>query len=385
VEIRSHLLALLAPTAIGDELAAGVILRGVSSEAGPRFQFEVGGERIEVAVAKSDEPGPAAARSARLRFSYRGQSDAGLRVCREVAARAVHNEGAVLDALAREAGDAAGADDARVREIEVRALLEVGPAAGHYTLSPYVGCLIGCRFCYAQEGIARSRRLGGRVTPPWGSFVDVRVNAAAVLAGELVRLRPALIQFCPLVSDPYHAIEARYRLTRACLETIAASASPPPVLLLTRAHAIVEDAALIARIPGSVAGVSLPTLDDDVRRHFEPRGASVAERLDALAVLRAAGVRTAAVVQPLLPGPIDALADALAADADSVRIDVLHGEYGAGAAFDDLRFGAARADGWQRERAAALAGALTARAVPLWPGDLPPEIQAGIARSSSVP
>jgi hypothetical protein len=85
-------------------------------------------------------------------------------------------------------------------------------------------------------------------------------------------------------------------------------------------------------------------------------------------------VRTTAVVQPLLPGPIDAFADALAAHADSVRLDVLHGEYGAGAAFDDPRYAASRAPGWQQDQAAALAAALTARGIPLWTGDLPPEL-----------
>jgi DNA repair photolyase len=306
-----------------------------------------------------------------LRFSFHGQGELGLRVCRAVAEYAARNEARVLAEIARDAVELE-VGGARVREIHVEHLLEPArPArAGHYTLSPYAGCLIGCRFCYAQAGMQQVRRLSGLPQAPWGSFADVRVNAAEVLAAELERLRPRIVQFCPLMSDPYHALEARYRITRACLVALAQAPDPPMVLLLTRAAAIVDDAALIARLPHGHAGVSLPTIDDSVRAHFEPRAASVDQRLAALDTLRAAGARTFAVVQPLLPGPVDALADALASRVSSVRIDGLHGEYGASADFDSHP--AARADSWQQERAMALASALTARGIPLWPGELPP-------------
>ena len=85
-------------------------------------------------------------------------------------------------------------------------------------------------------------------------------------------------------------------------------------------------------------GVSLPTVDDEVRRHFEPRAASVAERLELLEKVRAAGVHAIAVVQPLLPGSHDDLVEALARRVDSVSIDVLRGEEGAGVLFDDPRY-----------------------------------------------
>jgi len=391
-ELRSRLIELLAPLRLGEPLLPDVTLVGSSCEAELRLDFEVAGASVHVDVAPADEPGPAAARSAHLRFSYHGRGEAGLRVCRAVAERAAANEARVLAELARDAVEEQ-LGDARVRQVHVDHLLEPARPArpGHFTLSPYAGCLIGCRFCYAQAGMQRVRRLGGLPPAPWGSFADVRVNAPEVLAAELERLRPAIVQFCPLMTDPYHALEARFRLTRACLEVLAAARPAPAVLLLTRAHAIVEDAPRIGRLARVWAGVSLPTVDDQVRAHFEPRAASVAERLAALDALRAAGVRTCAVVQPLLPGPIDALADALASRVTSVRIDVIHGEYGASADFDDPRFSAARSDGWQAERAAELAAQLTARGVALWPGELPADLEASldgaqpIARSSPVP
>jgi hypothetical protein len=137
-------------------------------------------------------------------------------------------------------------------------------------------------------------------------------------------------------------------------------------MVLTRSAAIVEDAALLASMPRAWAGVSLPTIDDAIRRHYEPRGASVEERLAALDALREAGVRTFAIVQPIFPGSLEALADALALRVESVRIDVLYGTYGA----DFSRHPEVVDPAWQRASADALAALLVSRGVRLWEGEL---------------
>ena len=117
------------------------------------------------------------------------------------------------------------------REVRVTRLLEESHHEGRvfHTLSPYVGCLIGCRYCYAQSHVVLARRLARRIEAPWGSYVDVRVNAADVLAAELARGDVRIVKFCPIVSDPYQGVERRYGLTRACLETIAHANRRPAV------------------------------------------------------------------------------------------------------------------------------------------------------------
>ena len=146
----------------------------------------------------------------------------------------------------------------------------------------------------------------------------------------------------------------------------------PTVLVLTRTSLITRDAALLVSIPHVLAGVSLPTVDDDARRHFEPRASSIAVRLDTLRTLRAAGVRTFAIVQPLLPGSLEALADALAETVSSVRIDVLSGVQGAAREFSDPRYVHAADASWQAERARTLATMLGASGVAVWQTELPP-------------
>ena len=378
MDIRSNLVALLEPWTLGHEVFPGVRFVGASTELGMRLRFELDDGVLWVDVAPIAYASAYAARSGRLAFGYRTEGERrfvdpqlGLSLCKKIAERAQQNEGRVFQALEEERHDDAGA---RVRHVEVDALLErVGHAEqSFYTLSPYVGCTIGCRFCYASSKVDPMRAIVGLPAIPWGSYVDARRNAPEVLADELERLAVRPIKFCPVVSDPYQTLERRERLTRRCLEKIRDASRPWPALLLTRSKWILDDLDLIASLPRVVAGVSLPTIDDEVRAHFEPRAASVSERLDILRTLRKAGISTMAIVQPIFDGSLEQLADALAETADSVSIDVLRGVMGAERDFADARYAPTREQAWQVMQACTLAGLLGERGVPVWISELPP-------------
>lgn len=382
--LHRFLLQLVHPTEIGQALVPGAKLLRVSTELGLRLTFEVAGRNIHVEVFPKEPRRKHAAESEQLLFAYRsdGLSGAkfesvGKQLCEAVAQRARVHEASALESMEERAQQARmGEGQARIREVQVEQLLE---HAGHgedryYTLSPYVGCLVGCKFCYAAERTGMVRGLQGLAPAPWGSFVDVRTNAAEVLRAELGELAPLPIKFCPIVSDPYQATETRYRLTRGCLEVLAEVAPERAILLLSRTARLVEDIELMTHLPGLRVGASIPTVDDDVRKHFEPRGASIEARFAQLEALRARGITTFAVVQPMLPGDVDELAERLAAACDSVSIDVLRGVYGAAEEFRDPRYSFATEEAWQIAQARALAAALGERGVPLWRGDLPPDL-----------
>jgi DNA repair photolyase len=378
MDIRSNLVALLEPWSLDQEVLPGVRFVGASTELGMRLRFELNDGVLWVDVAPIEYAPAFAARSERLAFGYRTEGDrrvvdpqVGLELCRRVASRAKVNEARVFQRVDDERGDDEGA---RIRHVNIDAVLE---RAGHgdqsfYTLSPYVGCSIGCRFCYASSKVDPMRAVLGLPAVPWGSYVDVRRNAPEVLADELERFSTLPIKFCPVVSDPYQAIERRERVTRRCLETIRAARRRWPTLLLTRSKLILDDVDLIASMPRVIAGVSLPTIDDEVRAHFEPRAASVPERLDILRTLRKAGIATMAMVQPIFDGSLHQLADALAETADSVSIDVLRGVVGAEREFSELRYAPTREQSWQVSQARTLAGLLGERHVPVWNSELPP-------------
>lgn len=391
VDLGAHLLRLVAPLRPGEALDSndpevrGFMLVGASTELGLRLSFAIADApthpRLHVELVPADVPGPHAVATAQLHLSYRSPAAApvpsmlGLRVCQAVAALVRANESAVLTNLAA-ALAAEPAAGPRIREVTVEHLLEPAgdPSLPFHTLSPYVGCLVGCRFCYAQSRLDPLRRLLRLPAAPWGSYVDVRTNAPEVLRRELQGRPPWPIKLCPIVADPYQAVEQRHRLTRACLDVLLEGDPIPPVLVLTRMAALAEDLPRLAALPRAFVGVSLPTVDDETRRAFEPRAASVAQRLELLDRIRAAGIHAIAVVQPLLPGSHDALVSALCRHADSVSIDVLRGEEAAGPLFDDPRHADARTDAWQLDRAQRLAHELRARGVAVWHGELPPTL-----------
>lgn len=374
---------LLRPRAVGEALAPGLRWIGVSSDVGLRLRVELAGEPLWIDVQPLAEARRYAARSRRLAFTYRTEGGrreldgrAARSACEAIAALASANEDALLGALR---ADAVDRPPGRVRRVTVSQALEPAGDADDpfYTLSPYVGCTIGCGYCYAHRQLVPLRRLLGLPEAPWGSYVDVRHNLPEILADELRRLPPAPIKLCPIVSDPYQAIETRERLTRRVLDALAAADAIWPTLVLTRSLLILEDIDRLRALPRAFAGVSLPTVDDAIRQRFEPRAASVAERLTILRRLREAGIPTHVVVQPILPGSQGVLVDHLAELADSVSIDVLRGEGEASAAFAAPEIAACRDDAWQLERAMALRDRLVQRGVAVWPGELPPSLLAG--------
>jgi len=384
MDLRDQLLRLFSPTQVGQEVWPGARLLSLSIETGIRVTLEINEALIHVEIKPASEGGPFAARSKLFLFSYRSGGESsnispalGMKCCKTLATLAQrHEEEIVTEMRAAALESDTGADQQKVRELNVDSLLELRQEGTerYYSLSPYVGCVIGCRFCYAQDRLAMVRRLINLKPLPWGSWVDVRINAAEILRAELSQLEPRPIKFCPIVSDPYQAIEKRYRLTRKSLNVFR-DFPQWPLLLLTRSTLIEEDLDLMTSLPNLYAGVSLPTLDDNVRKHFEPRGASIPERLSTLEKLRKAKIKTIAVIQPMLPGPVDALAETLQGLVGSVSLDILRGEYGAVQDFAHEAFNHCRELSWQTERLKELQASLKKHEIPVWSGEFPPDLQ----------
>ena len=108
-------------------------------------------------------------------------------------------------------------------------------------------------------------------------------------------------------TDPYQPAEGRYRLTRGCLEALAAAAVP--FSIITRSPLIVRDVDVLAeasrRADVSVT-FSVPTLDeqrlaDDRAGH----GAAAPAAARALASSSRPGVRASVGMAPILPGLSD--------------------------------------------------------------------------------
>ncbi|MFB0545396.1 MAG: radical SAM protein [Anaerolineae bacterium] len=182
-----------------------------------------------------------------------------------------------------------------ITEIECKsALTKSGIEGVDYALNPYVGCAHGCLYCYA---IFMKRFTGHREA--WGEFVDVRVNVAQVLARQLCRATPGKV-LLGSVTDAYQPLEGRYSLTRACLAALCGY-DCFRVCILTKSPLVTRDLDILRSIPDVEVGFTITTLDEAVRRDFEPQAAPSEERLAALDELGRNGIPTFAFVGPILP------------------------------------------------------------------------------------
>jgi len=180
----------------------------------------------------------------------------------------------------------------KVREVSCTTALSPTRLPGlDYALNPYRGCAIACVYCYAPSVL--------RETRAWGRFVDVKRNIPAVLAKELRRAKRGVVGI-GTVTDGYQAIERRYHVTRYCLEQLARS--PFPVSIQTKSSLVLRDLDLLRRLEDVEVGVTITTLDDAMRRTFEPFASPSERRLETLRRLNEAGIRTWTFVGPILPG-----------------------------------------------------------------------------------
>ncbi|HOX47422.1 MAG TPA: radical SAM protein [Myxococcota bacterium] len=198
-----------------------------------------------------------------------------------------------------------------VREIQARSILSRSKIYD-YVVNPYVGCRHGCSYCYARF---MKRFTGHREA--WGEFVDAKINAADLLRRELTRKQPGRV-WVSGVCDAYQPLEKRYRLTRQCLELLFQHGWP--VTVQTRSPLVLRDLDLLRAAQDLEVGLSVTTAEDRFRRLFERCAPPIPARLEALAELHAAGVRTFAMIAPLLPGA-EGLAEALRGKVDRVLID----------------------------------------------------------------
>ena len=210
------------------------------------------------------------------------------------------------------------ARDARqvvVRETACKTILNRS-AISDYSLNCYTGCTHACVYCYA--------RFMQRFHPHperWGAFVDVKQNAVEVLKRQLRRTPPGDV-FVSSACDGWQPIEAECRLTRRCCELLLERGFQ--VNVLTKSTLVLRDLDVFSGHSARI-GVTVTTLDERLRRLWEPRAASVAERFRVLQQARRAGLKTSIMFGPLLPFLSDSqeAIDGLLGRAADLAVDVI--------------------------------------------------------------
>jgi len=158
---------------------------------------------------------------------------------------------------------------------------------------------------------------------PWGQFVDVKINAPDLLMREVVKKKIGTIWISG-VCDPYQPLEEKYKLTRKCLEILVEHNWP--VVIQTRSSLVLRDMDILMKGKSLEAGLSITTADDNIRKLFEPNAPSIEERINTLDELHKVGIRTYAMIAPMLP-KAEELAEMLDGKVDYVLFDRMNYHY----------------------------------------------------------
>jgi DNA repair photolyase len=174
-----------------------------------------------------------------------------------------------------------------------------------WTINVYRGCSHACRYCFARP---THEYLGLNLGEDFDRKIVVKINAVERLRAELAAPRwGGEAVAMGTNTDPYQRCEGKYRLTRGVLEALAEQANP--FSILTKSPLVLRDLDILtaaARHTDVTVNFSVGTLDERVWRATEPGTPHPRRRVAALRQLAAAGIRTGALIAPVLPGLSDA-------------------------------------------------------------------------------
>jgi DNA repair photolyase len=172
------------------------------------------------------------------------------------------------------------------------------------SLNPYRGCEHGCIYCYSRP---THEWLGFSSGLDFETRILVKEEAPRLLEKALSspNWQPQVIALSG-VTDPYQPIERHLRITRQCLEVLAAWRNP--VAIVTKNALVSRDCDLLAelaQVNAAAVFISITTLDAQLARVMEPRASASVRRLAAISSLAQAGIPVGVMVAPIIPGLTD--------------------------------------------------------------------------------
>ena len=169
--------------------------------------------------------------------------------------------------------------------------------ATDYVINNYVGCNHGCIYCYAEF----MKRFTNH-TEKWGEFLDVKKFNEEKFVKYLKKINSDKKILMSSVTDPYNPYEIKYKSTRNILKLfIQANNEHIHLEILTKSLLIFRDIDLLKKIKNITVGISLNTLNDNLRRQIEPCAGSIKSRIEILKKLKGENIPVYLFVSPIFP------------------------------------------------------------------------------------
>lgn len=193
-------------------------------------------------------------------------------------------------------------------EVESKSIINKVPGPPRfgfqYSINAYRGCSHACTYCFARP---THEYLNLNAAEDFEKKIVVKINAPDLARAEThpSRWSGDLIAM-GTNTDPYQPAEGKYKLTRGLIEVLSERRNP--FSILTKSPLVLRDVDLLVEAAGRTevrVDFSIGTLDEEIWRISEPGTAHPGKRMDAVAALRRAGLRSGVLMGPILPGLSD--------------------------------------------------------------------------------
>lgn len=158
----------------------------------------------------------------------------------------------------------------------------------NYQVDPYIGCEHYCYYCYALNNSEFD----------WTKNIFIHNDIRDQLSEELAKISPQNI-YMGYYSDPYQPCEAAYLQTRKVLELFLENGYSTSIL--TKSDLVVRDIDILKEMNDASVSVSVAFNDNQTRCHFEANTIDTERRIEALYKLKESGVKTSALICPVVP------------------------------------------------------------------------------------
>ena len=197
-------------------------------------------------------------------------------------------------------------------------------------INTYRGCEHNCVYCNARY----THEYLGLPTGEFAHKIIVKDNAAEILQKEFSREKWNTNKTVNVatVTDPYQPAEEKYKITRQVLKVFLKHHNA--LLVTTKSDLVLRDLDILTEMGQTGflnVAITIPTLNEELRKQIEPKAPSVGQRLHIIQELHKASVTVGVTAIPLLPHitdrekNVEALIKTLADQgADYVIVDMLN-------------------------------------------------------------
>ena len=167
-------------------------------------------------------------------------------------------------------------------------------------INTYRGCEHNCVYCNARY----THEYLGLSTGEFAYKIMVKDNAPEALDKELSREKwnKKWTVNMSTVTDPYQPGERKFKITREVLKVFLKHHNA--LMVTTKSDLILRDLDILVEIAQSGflnVVITIPTLDEDLRKKIEPRVPSIQKRIEVVKKVHDAGITVGVTSIPLFP------------------------------------------------------------------------------------